>query len=159
MKDAKDQAQKFSRAALEKLGPIAPFLSKSVSTILRGEPILISESAPVREAIGLLSKEKKGCVLLVNAQEQLTGIFTERDCVLKVVTTYCEGTTSETAVKEFMTGNPVSVTPDAPIAYALNLMSHGGFRHLPVIAEGVILGVINVKDLIDAVVDSFVKAL
>lgn len=158
MKDAKDRAGKFSSAALAKLGPIAPFLSKSVSTLLKGEPLVMGEGAAVREALDLLRREKKGCVLITGVDGSLEGIFTERDCVLKVVATYCEGT-SERPVKEFMTVKPVTVTPDTPIAYALNLMSHGGFRHLPVVADGVILGIVNVKDLIDAVVESMVDAL
>lgn len=158
MKDAKDRAEKFSRSALMKLGPVAPFLSKSVSTLLKGEPLVVDEDTSVREALSLLQREKKGCVLITGSGEELVGIFTERDCVLKVVSTYCEGT-SERPVKDFMTVKPVTVAPDAPVAYALNLMSHGGFRHLPVVADGVILGLVNVKDLVDAVVQSVVDAL
>ena len=94
----------------------------------------------------------------MNLDDTLAGIFTERDCVLKVVSTYCEGT-SERAVSEFMTPTPVTVEPDAPLAYALNLMTHGGFRHLPVMSQGVVLGLVSVKDLMDYFVTHMVESL
>ncbi len=116
---------------------------------------MTQQTDTVRVALELLRKERTGCVLVM-AGDVLSGIFTERDCVLKVIATYCDGT-SEEPVSTFMTKDPITVAPDAPIAYALNLMSHGGFRHLPIVSDGIVLGLISVKDVVDGLVHSMVE--
>ena len=59
-----------------------------------------------------------------------------------------------------MTRNPVTLPPDGSIAFALNLMSQGGFRHLPIVDQDRIpLGVISVKDVIDYLVEAYTTAL
>jgi CBS domain-containing protein len=57
-----------------------------------------------------------------------------------------------------MTKEPMTVTPEVTLAYALNLMSQGGFRHLPVVDDaGRPSGVLSVKDVIDLIVSQFVE--
>lgn len=56
--------------------------------------------------------------------------------------------------------NPVTISPETTIAYALNLMSHGGFRHLPVVDEqGLAIGVISVRDILDRISELLVQDL
>lgn len=140
-------------------GPISPeFLSRSVATLINREPLVVKETSLVSEVLTLIKREKMGGVLVTDSKGALTGIFTERDCVLKVVETYCVGGSDE-PVSRFMTKSPTSVAPDAPLAYALNLMSHGGFRNLPVVAEGEILGLVSVKDVLDELVKAMVTEI
>ncbi len=157
LKPNENKVQSYS-PMIPPAGPISSsFLARSVNTLVNARPLVVDENDSVSAALELLRKERVGCVM-VTKDGSLSGIFTERDCILKVVATYCEGT-SEEPVARFMTKDPVTVAPDSPIAYALNLMSHGGFRHLPVLSDGIILGLISVKDVVDALVQSMVDEI
>lgn len=139
-------------------GPISSsFLARSVMTLVKRDALTVDETSSVREALDILRKEKTGCILVLRGAE-LVGIFTERDCILKVIASYCDGI-SEEPVSTFMTKDPITIEPDSPVAYALNLMSHGGFRHLPIVADGTILGLISVKDVVDGLVQSMVDEI
>jgi CBS domain-containing protein len=59
-----------------------------------------------------------------------------------------------------MTKDPIAQTPDITVAFALNLMSQGGFRHLPLVDErNIPVGILSVKDMMDFIVGSFVEGL
>ncbi len=130
------------------------FLCKSLSTLGLKQPISVTSGTSVQEVLGLLRDNKIGAVLVVNERGAVLGIFTERDCVLKVLDVVKD--LGAAKVDDFMTKDPVKETPECSIAYALNLMSSGGFRHLPIVDdEDKPIGVISVKDVVDAIVGSF----
>jgi len=113
-------------------------------------PLSLAPSAPVVEAIRLMREHRIGCVLVVD-NERLVGILTERDLLLKL-----EQADRARPLREFMTPDPEVLSPDDPIVYALNKMSVGGFRHVPLVdAEGRPVGVVSVKDIVDYIVDFF----
>jgi CBS domain-containing protein len=63
-------------------------------------------------------------------------------------------------VKDFMTASPITERPDASLAFALNLMSNGGFRHIPIVDQDKMpIGVLSVKDVIDHIVAKMVQAI
>jgi predicted transcriptional regulator len=67
---------------------------------------------------------------------------------------------SEATVKDFMTAKPVTERPDVSLAFALNLMSNGGFRHIPIVDQDKMpIGVLSVKDVIDHIVNKMVQAI
>lgn len=126
------------------------FLCQSLSVLDPAEPFSVKNDTPVKEVMRSLKDEKKGCVVVEDAQGHLVGIFSERDYVLKVYEVPGEGSTP---IERYMTKDPVTVSLDDTLAYALTLMSEGGFRHLPVVDdEQRALGVISVKDVIDNIV-------
>jgi CBS domain-containing protein len=89
-----------------------------------------------------------GSLLIVDAHGKLVGIFTERDFVMKVMGKVGDLTTA--FVKDFMTKDPVREHPDASLAFALSVMSHGGFRHVPIVdQDDVPIGIVSVKDVVD----------
>jgi CBS domain-containing protein len=99
-----------------------------------------------------------GSLLVTNPSGVLVGIFTERDCLMKVIGKVHD--LSTVTVKDFMTPDPVSERPDASLAFALNLMSNGGFRHIPIVdSERVPLGVISIKDVVNYIVSKMLKAI
>lgn len=113
-------------------------------------PIALPPSAPVREAIRLMREHRVGCVLVVEA-ERLAGIITERDLLLKLA----EGDFGR-PVRELMTPEPEVLRPGDPIVYALNKMSVGGFRHVPLVDElERPVGVVSVRDIVDYIADFF----
>ena len=97
-----------------------------------------------------MREHRIGCVLVVQ-DERLVGIITERDLLLKL-----DGTNLDRPIGDLMTPDPEVLTPDAPIVYALNKMSVGGFRHVPLVDElQRPVGIVSVKDIIDYIVDFF----
>lgn len=134
------------------------FMCHSLSILEPPEPLCLTEDATLLDAIQLLQTNKIGSVLIVNQQGVLIGIFTERDCILKVLGHNID--LASTPVKDLMTPDPVVEKIDSSIAFALNLMSEGGFRHLPLVDErNIPIGVISVKDVIDHITKSFTQSL
>ena len=118
------------------------------------QPISILSSASVLEAARMMAAEHCGSILVVSTAGNLTGIFTERDLLTKVVAKALEPAT--TKVADVMTAAPRTASPTMPVSHALILMRDGGFRHLPIVNErGSVLGIFSMRDtltseLIDA---------
>ncbi len=113
----------------------------SIDVLCPKDPIEISKETSVREAIHKMTDHNIGC-LLVEENEQLIGIFTERDVLYKI-----SGNLEalDEPVEKFMTPSPQSDS----IAYALHEMDLGGYRHLPVIDDkGKPSGIISVRDIL-----------
>ena len=115
--------------------------------IRRAEVITLPGSATVREASRLMAEHHIGAVLIV-ADGELEGIFTERDALNKVLAQ--EKDPDATPVSGVMTGNPLTITPGTTAIDALRLMTEVGFRHLPVVEEGTVYGMISLRDFIGA---------
>jgi len=113
-------------------------------------PVTLPPSATVGDAIDTMREHRIGCVLVAD-NDRLLGIITERDLLLKVGAGQLG-----LPVREFMTPDPEVLRPDDPIVYALNKMSVGGFRHVPLVDdERRPVGIVSVKDIIDYIVDFF----
>ncbi len=130
------------------------YLSSSIGLLNPVDPILIESNSSLDEAIDLLKSSNGGAILVVDSDEKLMGIFTERDVLKKVVKnnlSYLQ------PLSQIMTKNPVSIQMTTPIGFALQLMSQGGFRHLPITDEaGVAIGMVSIKDIIDELVRKFI---
>ncbi len=87
--------------------------------------------------------EREVGAVLVLAGERLAGILTERD-VLRAV---ARGIRDEALVSEWMTSDPDTIEPDETTQHAATLMMHGGFRHLPVMEDGAVVGILSIRDL------------
>ena len=115
--------------------------------------VTVAPAASVREAIEAMNEHRVGCVLVVD-RSRLVGVFTERDVLTKVASLNLD--VDRTRVDDVMTPDPESLTLDDGIAYALNMMSVGGFRHIPLIdAEQRPTGVVAMRDIVDYIVDFF----
>jgi len=113
-------------------------------------PLSLPPSATVLQAIRLMREHRIGCVLVVEA-DRLAGIMTERDLLLKL-----EQGGLDRPLAALMTPDPEVLHPDDPIVYALNKMSVGGFRHVPLVdAERRPVGIVSVKDIVDYLCDFF----
>lgn len=89
--------------------------------------------------------ENKIGALLVMDDGKLVGIFTERDCLTRVVGAWQD--TKSTLVGQVMTKDPICVSPATSIREAMNIISTQRFRHLPVVEDGEVLGMISCGDL------------
>jgi CBS domain-containing protein len=83
-----------------------------------------------------------GAVLVMEG-DQLTGILTERDLMKAVAAGYRD----DARVSEWMTRHPETIESSDATDHAAALMIHGGFRHLPVMEEGRVAGIISIRDL------------
>jgi CBS domain-containing protein len=111
----------------------------------------IGPEATVFEAISMLAEKKIGALPVMEG-ERLIGIISERDYTRKVA---LKGKSSkETAVREILSGEVISVQPDTSIADCMRLMSEHHIRHLPVLAEGKMAGIISVGDLVDWIISA-----
>lgn len=117
------------------------------------QPILLPPDATVRDAAARMHREGLGCVL-VSDGEHLLGVFTERDVLGRVVAEGRDGAT--TRVGDVMTPDPDCLTPDEGIAWALNRMVVGGFRHVPLLdPKNRPVGVVSMRHIVEYLVDAF----
>ncbi|NQV15602.1 CBS domain-containing protein [bacterium] len=107
-------------------------LDDHISTVKLKTPITTVGETSVADCLELMREKRIGCLLVVEA-EKLIGIFTERDIIRRVVGKGLSH--SEIKVSDFMTTDPDTLTADAPLAFALNYMVVGGYRHVPVVDE------------------------
>ena len=130
---------------------IAP--TDSIKTLLGDKFIILNEKVTLREAIDKIQKEHVGCILLEN-DNKLSGIFTERDIVQKIVGNRHD--LEKEYVIDFMTIRPDVLHQYDAIGFALNKMIEGGYRHIPIINEsGEPIGVISMQDIINHLGDYF----
>ena len=134
------------------------FLCQSVGVLNLAPAITIQETQSLEDALRLLRDNRIGCLVVTNKNNVITGIFSERDCVLKVLEWSREEFSKP--VSEYMTKDPIAQAPDSTIGFALQLMSQGGFRHLPIIDEqNHPIGLLSVKDVVDYMVEKFTDDL
>jgi CBS domain-containing protein len=104
----------------------------------------------VLEAITLMARERIGAVLVLDG-ENLAGILSERDYARKII---LQGRKSrDTRVAEIMTRDVATATPDMTAQQCLAMMTEGYFRHLPVMEDGRLVGLVSIGDLVKAVID------
>ncbi len=118
-----------------------------VSDLMSGSVCSLPESATVLEAVRLMSERHIGAVLVVE-EGRLKGIFSERDALARVMAAGRDP--AGTALSEVMTPKPRTAIPQLSAVTALFMMRDGGFRHLPVVDDGKVKGVISMRDFIGA---------
>ncbi|SFD22124.1 CBS domain-containing protein [Chitinophaga sp. CF118] len=106
----------------------------------------------VYEALELLEEKNLGALVVVDEIGKLEGLFTERDYARKVV---LKGRSSkETLVRDIMIDSPVFVAPDTKIEDCMQLMTNKFIRHLPVMENDKLIGIISIGDIVKYVNDN-----
>jgi CBS domain-containing protein len=103
----------------------------------------VSPSTTVGEAVALMAQHRVGSMLVMDGT-RLAGIFTERDTVRAISQSH-DAPSHE--VSSWMTQDPMTVGPDEPVETALQTMLDNGFRHLPVVNDGEVIGIVSIRDL------------
>jgi CBS domain-containing protein len=109
----------------------------------------VGPQATAYEALALMAQMNIGAVLVLE-EDALVGIFSERDYARKVI--LMGRSSRDTAVRELMSHPVVSVNPDIPIEACMALMTERHFRHLPVVEEGRLIGIISIGDIGKAII-------
>ena len=103
----------------------------------------VSPSTTVGEAVALMAQHRIGSTVVMDGP-RLVGIFTERDTVRAISQSH-DAPAHE--VSSWMTREPMTVSPDEDAEVALNTMLTHGFRHLPVVEGGEVVGIVSIRDL------------
>jgi CBS domain-containing protein len=112
---------------------------------IHGQDLLtFAPDAIVREVVDVMAQRRFGAVPVVE-NERLIGIFTERDVLMRVVAARKDPDT--TRLDEVMTRNPDTVRSSDAVLHALELMNRHGYRHLPVVDDDRLVGVVSIRDL------------
>lgn len=112
--------------------------------------ISVNPDTNVFTALELMFERNIGALLVIE-NDKFIGIFTERDYARKVI---LKGKSSkEIQIREIMTENPPTVTPDNTIEECMWLMTNKFIRHLPVLDDGKLVGIISIGDVVKYIID------
>jgi CBS domain-containing protein len=109
----------------------------------------VPETSLLETAIAYMADNNKGCVGVTDSDGQVVGIFTERDILRRVVSKKVD--ISKAVIKDYMTRNPQMLSEADPIAFALNHMSDGSYRHIPIKKNGEAKYMLSVRDVVDQI--------
>ena len=112
--------------------------------IVRRTPVTLPPDATVQQACAEMRNHRIGAVLVTGEGDRLLGIFTGRDAICRMLAEARDPAT--TPLREVMTSNPETLGPRHRAIEALRLMCDCGFRHLPVVEDGRLLGIVSRGD-------------
>jgi CBS domain-containing protein len=129
--------------------------SISVGQVLRAKGYgyhAISPDATAYSALELMAEKNIGALMVMD-NEKLVGVFSERDYARKVI---LKGKASKsTTVREIMTGSPITIRPSMTVWESMVLMSQNHIRHLPVVDNDVLLGVLSNRDVVNKLISDY----
>ena len=113
-----------------------------------GQPVTVPPTATVADAIRAMKDQRVGSVIVPNADGSPAGIFTERD----VLNLCADGLTdfARMSIRPYMTCDMTTGKLDDTVSEALSVMTVKRFRHLPVVEDGKMVGVVSIGDLVKA---------
>jgi len=127
-------------------------MRKLTDVTLDQNPLILRSSTSVIEACRRMSDRRAGSVAVVDGAGRLVGIFTGRDAVSRVLAEGRDAATTQLA--SVMTRDPATLSPEQTALDALRLMWDGGFRHLPMVKDGKVVGVVSRGDFNGLEVDT-----
>jgi CBS domain-containing protein len=125
-----------------------------IRDVIRDQVALTMPAAStVREAARQMKARRVGAVMVTDHHGKLQGIFTERDCLFRVL---AEGVNPDTTTLALvMTANPSTITADRKLGQALHMMHDNGFRHIPVVDRGIPVGMVSIRDALGSELSAF----
>lgn len=130
---------------------------RTIRSIVEGQTLVTAPAtATVAEAARAMREARVGGLMVVDG-DRLVGVFTERDALFRVV---ADGRDANvTRLADVMTRDPQTIHPDARFAQALELMHEGRFRHVPVVEDGRLVGMVSARDALGPELEGFVYEL
>lgn len=126
---------------------------KTVSQVLSSKPAQVYSVSPettVFEALEVMMNKNISALVVMQGND-LRGIFTERDYARKIV---LKGKSSrDTPVSEIMTAELITVSPSDTIEHCMNIMTERHIRHLPVIQDNQVSGMISIGDVVKSIIE------
>jgi serine phosphatase RsbU (regulator of sigma subunit) len=122
-----------------------PHLRIRVRGLMSPKPIHVEPTQPVRDAVEMMNTHRIGAVLVAERGERLVGIFTERDFLRHALNS---GSWEQACVHDWMSPSPYTIHPDAGWEEAVSSMERLRVRHLPVVEDGKLVGIVTARQLI-----------
>lgn len=119
--------------------------------------VSVVSGSKLSEVISLLQEKNFGCVTVIDSAKKTIGIFTERDVLKKVVNKDVD--LKNSVVDDYMTPHPQTLSENDPIAYALNKMSQGSYRHIPITRNDEVKFMLSVKNIVDQIAMTYRKKI
>jgi CBS domain-containing protein len=119
------------------------------------KPLTVSPDDTIGSVLEKMVAERIGCVMVMEGDD-IAGIFTEFDALMRVNTSV--KSLMARPIRSVMTTKPVTLNIENKIAYALHQMHVGGYRHLPILANGKLVGVSSIRDILNYLAQRLVPA-
>lgn len=127
--------------------------TRKIRDVITDQTILTTPGdLSVREAARRMAATRVGSIMITD-DGKLTGIFTERDVLVRVLAAGLDPET--TTLGQVMTADPITASPEIPLGHALHMMYEGGFRHVPVVEDGRPVGMISARDALGLEIVAF----
>jgi signal-transduction protein with cAMP-binding, CBS, and nucleotidyltransferase domain len=123
----------------------ADLLRDRIAKLWPRTPVSVSPETPVDEVLHKMINDRIGCVTIVES-ERCVGIFSERDALMRL--NIDAEKYRDRPVSQFMTPNPETLEAKDKIAFALHKMNVGGYRHIPILDNGELVGIISIRDIL-----------
>jgi CBS domain-containing protein len=133
----------------------ATFRRQQVSTLGRREPATVPAGSSLGSALDAMQSGDTRSVLVIDGDQRLLGVFTERDIVLRVLDATPAADASQ-PIKNYMTANPDSLRLDSTLGEALELMERKGYHGVPLVDdEGKVAGHLDARDVLEYIAEAF----
>ena len=110
--------------------------------------ITVTPQMLISDAVNIMADKRIGAVLVVDAAGSLVGILSERDVVRSLASQ--AAATLRLTVAALMTRAPTTAGPEISVATAMEMMTEGRFRHLPIMEDGTLIGLVSIGDVVKA---------
>jgi CBS domain-containing protein len=120
-------------------------LKDRIESLASQPPLTVGPEDSVGGVLKKMVAKSIGCVMVVDG-DQLLGIFSERDALMKLNVDAAR--MADQPIRSVMTANPITLAAKDKIVYALHKMNVGGYRHVPILTKGQLTGVISIRDIL-----------
>lgn len=110
----------------------------------------VAQGSTVYEALEIMAHHNVGALVVLDS-EAIVGIVSERDYARKVI--LVDRGSRETLVREIMTSEPITVSRSTSVTECMEIMTDNRFRHLPVVEDGRVCGIVSIGDVVRAVIE------
>lgn len=125
-----------------------------ISVLQTSDYVAVSPFTPLSQAIEAMKSDEGGCVI-VSDDGRVAGIFTERDLLTKVIGRQVD---LNSPISQWMHPTVETLSPDATVGEAVKMMNEKGFRNIPLVKKGELIGLISVFDIITYLAECYPKA-
>ncbi len=126
----------------------------SVSSLETDDYVCVEPSTRLADAIEIMKQDEGGCAIVCGRDRSVVGIFTERDLLMKVAGNEVD---PNAQVNDWMSPVVATLSPDATIGEAVTVMNEKGYRNIPLVSEGKLVGSVSVFDIIRYLAESYPK--
>ena len=123
-----------------------------VSSMETDDYVCIAPATPLQSAIETMKQDEGGCAIVCAEDGSVVGIFTERDLLTKIVG---QNADLNAPVSNWMSPVVATLTPEATIGDAVSIMNEKGYRNIPLVKNGKLVGAISVFDVISYLAESY----